>query len=474
MARSWGTGLAGLAQPAAAVQPAPPVQAARPPAGPPSTERRELGELVTGGVVVLARRPDPDGWQRVPTNSRVTGAERLVSLPGYTSELRLDSGVTLQLAGNLPGFFGTIALYPLYESEVVLHAPPAGIDADLTLNAGRVRIVNQKGGRQAVVRVRFANEIWDVTLPDADGEVLADLIAAYPPGTRFSPQPGAGEKPMLAFALGVTRGRASVQPGYRKAVDLAVGSDKVVLEWDNKGTGLDTAPEPLPYWSRRPDSAMNAQERAFDNEMRQALTRLSQRLSQPGTPAAVALGEARTSPVRADRILSVLCLPALDALSELLDALADAEYPEVRYAAYQGLQHWTARRPENDLELHAALTGRKNYSQPLATTVLQLLHGFSPADRARPETYEVLIGLLGNDKLAVRHLAIVRLAELDNEGARKVPFFDAAGDADARARSIDGWKKRIPEGKVPPAPSAPPVPPAGVPSGPIRQGGPPR
>jgi len=57
---------------------------------------------------------------------------------------------------------------------------------------------------------------------------------------------------------------------------------------------------------------------------------------------------------------------------------------------------------------------------------------------------------------------------------RTRPYFDPAGESDARARAVDGWRRRIPEGKLPAAPTAQPgpvAPPAGS-NGPIRQGRP--
>ena len=56
---------------------------------------------------------------------------KLVSLPGYKSEVRLESGVHLLLWGNLPEFS---QMPPVLESAVTLHLPDPKIDAEFTKN----------------------------------------------------------------------------------------------------------------------------------------------------------------------------------------------------------------------------------------------------------------------------------------------------------------------------------------------------
>jgi hypothetical protein len=78
--------------------------------------------------------------------------------------------------------------------------------------------------------------------------------------------------------------------------------------------------------------------------------------------------------------------------------------------------------------------------------VLQLLH--SPFDSKLPETYEALIGYLRHDKLPVRELARWHLQRLAPK-ITDIPY-DAAGSAAEREKAYQEWKKRIPDGKLPP------------------------
>src|SRR5205085_5206059 len=71
-----------------------------PPDRSPLAERREAGKLVARDVVLLAR--DGDAWVRVPPDSTVRTTTTLLSLPGYHSDLRLESGARLTLWGSLP------------------------------------------------------------------------------------------------------------------------------------------------------------------------------------------------------------------------------------------------------------------------------------------------------------------------------------------------------------------------------------
>ena len=47
--------------------------------------------------MLLQRPPERETWQRLKPQTRVASNDYLVTLPGYRSELRLDSGVSLAL-----------------------------------------------------------------------------------------------------------------------------------------------------------------------------------------------------------------------------------------------------------------------------------------------------------------------------------------------------------------------------------------
>ncbi|HEY7425589.1 MAG TPA: hypothetical protein VH682_15260, partial [Gemmataceae bacterium] len=149
---------------------------------PPSNELAEVGSWFFGPKSqpsILVQRKQ-DSWRRLKPSMRVSTVEPLVSLPGYASEVRLDSGVHLLLRGHVPEF----SLFPdmnyLQECTVVAHKPDSkGVDADVTLRCGRLYISNHKDSGPVVVRLRFEKEVWDLTLKERDTEVVVDLLKRY-------------------------------------------------------------------------------------------------------------------------------------------------------------------------------------------------------------------------------------------------------------------------------------------------------
>ncbi|MFT2536384.1 hypothetical protein ACMWQD_28815, partial [Escherichia coli] len=85
-------------------------------------------------TLLVQRQNDQAPWQRLTPGGRVFSNDPLVSLPGYLSDVRLDSGVHIQLRGLLPEFavpqFAFI-MNSLLDSSVVLHANK-DVDLDFT------------------------------------------------------------------------------------------------------------------------------------------------------------------------------------------------------------------------------------------------------------------------------------------------------------------------------------------------------
>src|SRR5262249_20131209 len=127
---------------------------------------------------LVMQNPGNSGqWRRLVANGRFDTGDTLVSLPGYRGQLVLDSGVELVLWGDviqqLEG--------PILQSAIMPHATETDrdggrADLDFTLRSGRVWIVNKKKDDQpAYVRLRFHNEIWDLTLQPGT-EVGMELV----------------------------------------------------------------------------------------------------------------------------------------------------------------------------------------------------------------------------------------------------------------------------------------------------------
>src|SRR5262249_48744434 len=158
-------------------------------------------QVTTQQVLVVTQPPDKAGhWGRlrlkVDDLEGVQSNSPVMALPGYKAELLVDKKVVLTLWGNVPEQLP----YRVLESRVKLHIPSAGFDADITLQAGRIYL-KSKAATGAKVRVRVASEVWDVTLPDAEANVLVELISWFEPGTLYAREEGSHPKREARFAV---------------------------------------------------------------------------------------------------------------------------------------------------------------------------------------------------------------------------------------------------------------------------------
>jgi hypothetical protein len=416
-----------------------------PPANEPSSERREIGEVVSPASALVEHRGGPkDTWQSLLPKARLMTATQLMSLPGSRSDLKLDSGVQLSLWGSLLEFMP----FAMFESAVMLHVSPAGFDADLTLDRGRIVLSSQK---PAKVRLRFRTEIWDLSLSEKN-EVIVDLMTSNPGGARFSKQPG-GESPMSQVFLGVLKGKTVLVVGDLKPVELTAplgpGGPRVpaLIGWDNKGKikEPERLVEVLPHWTGALPTKSPVKEAAA--EMKAVVDALVKRLAEKGATPSLALIEMAESPKLSDQTYAAFALPAIDLIATLADALDDITKPALRGPAVLSLDNWIARPGDNGLALHQMLINKKGYSESQADAVLQLLHNFSEQDIAAVGTYELLFDLLNNEKLSVRELALWQLLRLDPEGAKTSMYNPVVDD---RTPAINRWRKRLTEGKLPP------------------------
>jgi hypothetical protein len=394
--------------------------------------------------VLVQRQSGPYTWGQIRPEGRVSSGSFLVSLPGYRSEAYLDSGAYLMLWGNVPEFSN---FPPVLESTVMLHVPAPGIDLDFTLDHGRVLLANSKPQGEAHVRVRFRQEVWDLTLPDPRTQVVLELWGFYPRDVPFN-KDGTGRGPTAQLDLYV-QGKAHLKTRTRE-YDLA---NLAQFGWTNAGpepAGPKTLPKVPDWWTNKidPKTASDAVAGVMLD-----LKDFSVTLSKTDAVMDAVVTLVRESPAGANRPLGVLFLGALDAVPYLVEALEDRVHPEVRGTAAFVLRNWISRSRDNELELYRTLYEKSSYSRENAEIVMQLLHGFSEADVSRPETYQRLIGYLNHDKLAIRSLAFWHLALLAPEGARQIAY-DPAADPDKRKQAVDQWKRFIPEGKVPPRPPA--------------------
>jgi hypothetical protein len=265
------------------------------PIQPPLADRRELAKvtLASGPPSVLLQRPqERNTWQRLKPQSRVSSTDMLVSLPGYRSELRTDTGVQLLLWGNVLEF----SRIPVLESAVVLFVNPA-VDLDLRLDRGRVVFANLKDKGPARIRARFQDETWDITLEDKDSEAALELIGTCQP---YAKETGNGE-PLIEVRLNALKGHV----GLRIRYEQYLLTSPAYFDWDNR-TGQPEGPQPIQrppdWWNTKIPATREAQ--AMESALKALATNLTAK------PPDIVLGEAMRDADRTGRILAILSLGA--------------------------------------------------------------------------------------------------------------------------------------------------------------------
>jgi hypothetical protein len=405
---------------------------------PPSAERRELGKYVqsTPGVL-LQREPNKLGWQRIKPDSSITSTNYLVSLPGYHSELHLESGAHMVLWGKLPDVvhpraFQNELVLRFLDSAVTLHVNPA-FDVDFTLDHGSVALFNRKKEGAAKVRVRFLDEVWDVTLPDQNTQVVVELQGGCEPYEHDL----VGGEPNFSFYFWNMKGEPMVRV---RTQEFLVPSPRVVTWNTVSATREDIMPPRLPEWWTNKGPAKSAVQTALDG--------LARRLTAQDL-IDVALAEMMKSGEPNNRMLAVICLGALGDLADVLDGVDNDRFPDVTSLARKTLIHYLGLNAKNDEKLLRALAA-KNYAPAHAHTVMQLLHGFSQEQWEDPATRAAVADYLNHDKLLIRHLTYLLLMELEPGGA--TISYRPTADVGQRERGAEEWRRFLMGNRTPARP----------------------
>ena len=395
---------------------------------PPRAERVAIGKVESVNVIVLTRAEDGPSWLRLDPadEAGVTSSDPVLCLPGFKADVNLDSGVKVHLWGNAPDPFGR-----LLESRVRFHVPERKLDdkgedfdADITLLAGRIYLKSTKvtGSR---VRVRFAGQVWDVTLPDAKAEVVIEVITSFDPGTPFLREGGALPRvEVRAAVLGGTAGIAMPER-FKSFPKIAAANG---LAWDSK-TGALLEPKPIEmgnaYFERFPLLASE-----HGKAVQKALSEMAGRLKDR-TGIKLMLAEILTEPADPSRsaaaMLSIHAQAAIafgpaagDELKPLVDLLNDEMKSYARLATVNALAAWIAQAPGNTALLGDVLTAKlRNEQDP--EIILRLLRGYASPAKLDSKDLDRLMDLLNHGSVAVRELALWNLVTIVDPNAPKTP-----------------------------------------------------
>lgn len=412
---------------------------AAPAAGQPA--RIAAATLTSPAASVCNRPPGGNVFLPVAENASLYTTDTLVCLAGATFTSK-HGAVAVRSRADFDGR----SPLPILETAVVLNNPEPDVDLDLTLDRGRLELINARNEGSARAKVRFWGQTWTVVLEGPRSRVSFELCGRWPAGTRFKrlgprDDPAKAPSPVASLVFLVLEGTAALDVGGT-TLALKAPPGPAQLRWDSVG---GTRPQPLkldrlPEWADpgAEVSPAGRQVAAAVEKFRAALA------ADPARAIDSFLNSEDPTEVR----IALVALGAFDDLDRLVRVLSAARSPAVWDFGVAVWRHWLGRGPGQDQRLYDYLTSRGGYSDGQARVIVQLLFGFSAEDTALPETYEVLIDYLTHEKPLIRNLAAWHLVRLVPVG-RSIPFKPDGTDEDA-ARTQAAWRKLVPPGQLPP------------------------
>jgi hypothetical protein len=388
-----------------------------------------------------ARPANGNQYRHLADKDGLYAGDLIVSLPGGTVTSK-NGAVNLKA---LSDFDGRSPL-PILETAFSLNDPQEA-DFDFVLDRGRVDLTNVKKEGAAVVRLRFWDQVWKISLDEPNTRVAVELCGRWPSGTRFKvaesgSDPAKSPTPVATLVLLVLKGSANVNlAGVTLALKSPPGPAE--LRW-NSLTGARPQPlklEKLPDWGD-PDLKLS------DQGKKVAETIEKFRQARAKDPVA-AIDSFLSSGDPVQQRIALVTLGGLDELQKMGKALGEAKSSEEWDFGVTVLRHWLGRSRGPDQKLYSTLIELRGYTPDEAKTIVQMLFGFSDHQLRQPETYEVLIEYLVHEKKGIRNLAEWHLVRLHPEG-KSIPFKPDGAKADYE-KVYEAWKKLIPSGKVPPA-----------------------
>ncbi|HXD86907.1 MAG TPA: hypothetical protein VN641_10455 [Urbifossiella sp.] len=376
----------------------------------------------------------------LPENSELCTGDLIVALPGASFTSKNGSVAVKSLAD----YDGKSPL-PVLETAFTLNEAK-DVDLDIALDRGRVDFTNVKAEGAAVVRARFWNQSWKITLDAKGTRVALELCARWPAGSRFKLASGMDKppEPIASLVLLVISGSAAADVGGL-TLGLSAPPGPALVEWDSvagvrpQRQKLDK----LPAWAD-PDASLSP----HGKKVAEGIEKFRKARAEN---AAGALKSFIDSADPIEQRIALVTLGATDDLVQLLQALAAARNLQEWDFGIAVVRHWLGRTPGNERKLYDRLVSPVlGFTPNTARTIIQLLFGFSADDLRQPETYEVLIEYLRHDQPSIRNLAAWHLVRLVPVG--KTIAFKPNGTKAEAETAYGQWKKLIPSGMLPPPP----------------------
>ncbi|MBI3823212.1 MAG: hypothetical protein HY289_11115 [Planctomycetes bacterium] len=406
------------------------------PRDPASTKQEAIGAYAQPPIkepAVLLESLPKSGWTRIGgPKAKVTSGRSLLSLPGSKNVIQLETGVELTLWGNLPELTTDGSVL---ESRATLHVPVALLDADLTLERGRIIIRNKKDGKEAIVRVRFVDptqadekfkeEILDITLPAKDSAVVVDRVGSMDRDEAFyeNEKDTRRKGPTAKVIILAYEGSSTVRYGDGRR-GLSKSQKQLMLEWTSRGGSLEPPENPTPpRWYEGMPEIKNKDMKLIQDKAVAVHERLANAISDV-KPFGVALAELKervqksvkdeTGPgakglkpeTTAQWIHAIRCSMAVDDVANVYDDFSQDQVPlGIRWVYMQSLQQWLTWDRERDYELFRAVRRYHSNKSTLAVKIMELFHNVSTEDAARLDVKLHLADNLNSDVMSIRTLS---------------------------------------------------------------------
>ncbi len=388
----------------------------------------------TGPPVVATKAGDAVWTTLIGENARLFTSDRVVCLPGFKAKLKTTGGQIL-LWGNVP----ELQPIPVLETAITPHDPYQGYEADFTLHVGRVYLTATKPAG-AKFRVRFLEEIWDVTVADDKTEVVVEV--------EHTAAPSADESARTFAALHVNAGTAAFRSRQTDAPKVAAGEE---FFWTSTGAGLVGPRTPDPK-SKRQTSAYYARTGIAPNAeiakgMLTAIDAAGKKLAAAASvPGAIDELIQDESPTQSAACLGVYAAAALGEHGRVADALNDPKRFLVRVAGRQAARELLAL-PGGEGFFKAA-SKKLRLDQDGERLLSAGLRGLTDRQKKSAEVIDLLVKQLEADEVALRDLAFDLLVfQIDPTAQKNKALFpfDAAAPAEFRAPVVAAWQKRAEE-----------------------------
>jgi hypothetical protein len=429
---------------------------------------------------VLLMKRDKGNWTRIAPASgekadlNVVSGLPLMSLSGSTNKIVLESGVELTLWGNLPEVTQD---YLQLESRAILHVN-AQVDADVTLQRGRLVVRNLKKSKSAQVRLRFENptlaqeEYFDILLESGSALVFERFCELSRDEPFYEDPKDPNRKgPTAIMQIYGYAGTANIRAGQ---VSYSIDETRQpILQWQSRKGVLAPPPAPttpatlqvyLPPWLKETPKTKTPEEQQarkkaiaahddFAKVLEKKLIDVALAEEIQAVQSAARKEFANDKRMTADTFAhwnhAIRCSSSVDDISYLFDEFSNESTPPIiRRLCLSTLHQWLALQRNHDEELFKVVLDSYKKKRTVAVKIMELFHKVSESDARKPGTYQVLIEGLNNDLLPIRALSQWHLYALAPAGGNIA--YDPAMPRASRAAAVNAWLQLVPPGQMPP------------------------